>query len=230
MFEFLDKELDLDIKRVPEKYFSFDEGIIKYANFYKYKMASQAEKFFKSKVLELDSEGLYTNEKVKSVVDLKATKEKQGKYANTYKMIDDEWLNYMDEHPDEFNEIEMVDSFDGDIALGFAPQIKLTLEEAWQGYLTASALKKLYGSGGELNDLMPKVITRRSKKEFADKHRNLKSMQYINLGVPEPKTLEVRTQETVKGIKGGRGSYRTITNPEILQTYSEEFTEYLKHL
>lgn len=229
MFEYLYRHLDnINIDRVPEEYFIPDEDGVKYSPLYIYKMASEAEKYFKAKVLELDTEGIYTNEKTTLKIDWKATNENKADYEKQFEELDQFWEEYMDNHPDEFNEIEVVDAFDEEgILAHFHADLSLSLEDAWQGYITAGALKKQYGAGGEYNDQMPKYISRRSKADFRQEHKEIKNRKREELGIPAEEDLQVKIEQTTKGIKGGGGSKRVIQDPTILEDYSREFTEYL---
>lgn len=212
---------ETELERLPSKY--YQDG--RFTQFFYYRLYTVGKAFFKERIIELDTEHIYTREAEKEVIDEDASAKLRGPYVDRLIFADEKWKEYRNSHLKEFDTQEVTDSLDDFTASksSFIPNHKFTLQEAVIGYLICN--EQL----GEFDKAeLPKFTKLVSKKEFADKHKAIRKAIREELEIPEEDTLQVKhvvTKVTMKPI--GKKSRPDTSNTEVLDIFKEDWLEFL---
>lgn len=235
-FDFLYKPLKISVhehRDLDKKYFTLTDEGYKYSDFYIYTVASYAKSFFKDRILALDNDEdnlQFSTLITKTIKDEEATEQNNAKYAEKFRIIDEKWQQYKENHLDEFNENERINSADDTremIKNYFVPVMSVSLLEAVQGYLCANEILKKYGKGTDEYERLPKYTYLSSKSEFKQKHTNFRNDLRQRIGIPDAEELTVMKTETVHQLKRFKKAESVINSDEQLEEYSNQLTEFL---
>ena len=197
-----------------------------------YVICNKAKAYFGELVKQLDDENnrKYTSLCTTVKIDAEKTEKKHEKYAGKLQLVDIAYNKYIEEHPEEYNQIEVIDTGSDEDKVflkGFQPtNIRVGLEEAIQAYWSAGEILKKYGKGGEEYENLPKYISKRSKEEFKEKHIKFKEQKRAELDIPPEEKLTVKKEQTYVTLKKGR--HPAPTDDTGLENYYTEYVDYLK--
>lgn len=212
---------ETELERLPSKY--FQDG--RFTQFFYYRLYSVGKAFFKERIIELDTEHLYTRESVKEVIDKEASAKLSGPYVDRLIFADEKWKEYRNSHLKEFDTQEVTDSLDDFTASksSFIPNHKFTLQEAVIGYLICN--EQL----GEFDKAdLPKFTKLVSKKEFADKHKAIRKAIRKELEIPDEEELQVKHVVTGVSMKPiGKKNRPDTSNTEVLDIFKDDWVEFL---
>lgn len=210
------------------------DDAVRYSDYFIYRMATNAKEYFKALVLKLDNDPdnlVYTTLQTKEFVDEEATAANASKYRREKEMVEAEWKQYRDEHAEEFIELERVNSADNVneyVTKHFVCDLNFTLQEAFQGYLCANDILKMYGKDTEGYTRLPKYTYTASKDEFKEKHANIKAKLREKHGLPEESEFKVTKLETRHVMKTSHAkALKEITDEEPIQSYTQEFYQFI---
>lgn len=209
------------LERLPDKYYR--DG--RFTQFFYYRLYSVGKAFFKERIIELDTEHIYTREAEKEVIDEDASAKLRGPYVDRLIFADEKWKEYRNSHLKEFDTQEVTDSLDNFTASksSFIPNHKFTLQEAVIGYLICN--EQL----GEIDKTgLPKFTKLVSKKEFVDKHKAIRKAIREELEIPDEEILQVKHVVTKVSMKPiGKKNRPDISNTEVLDIFKEDWVEFL---
>lgn len=212
---------ETELERLPSKY--YQEG--RFTQFFYYRLYTVGKVFFKERIIELDTEHIYTREAEKEVIDEDASAKLRGPYVDRLIFADEKWKEYRNSHLKEFDTQEVTDSLDDFTAskVSFMPNHKFTLQEAVIGYLICN--EQL----GEFDKTeLPKYTKLVSKKEFAEKHKAIRKSIREELEIPEEETLQVKHVVTKVAMKPiGKKNRPDTSNTEVLDVFKEDWVEFL---
>lgn len=210
-----------ELERLPDKYYR--DG--RFTQFFYYRLYTVGKAFFKERIIELDTEHIYTREAEKEVIDEDASAKLRGPYVDRLIFADEKWKEYRNSHLKEFDTQEVTDSLDDFTASksSFIPNHKFTLQEAVIGYLICN--EQL----GEIDKTgLPKFTKLVSKKEFADKHKAIRKAIREELEIPEEEVLQVKHVVTKVAMKPiGKKSRPDTSNTEVLDIFKDDWVEFL---
>lgn len=210
-----------ELERLPDKYYR--DG--RFTQFFYYRLYTVGKAFFKERIIELDTEHIYTREAEKEVIDEDASAKLRGPYVDRLIFADEKWKEYRNSHLKEFDTQEVTDSLDDFTASksSFIPNHKFTLQEAVIGYLICN--EQL---GGIDKTGLPKFTKLVSKKEFADKHKAIRKAIREELEIPEEEVLQVKHVVTKVAMKPiGKKSRPDTSNTEVLDIFKDDWVEFL---
>lgn len=212
---------ETELERLPSKYYS--DG--RFTQFFYYRLYSVGKAFFKERIIELDTEHIYTRESVKEVIDKEASAKLSGPYADRLIYADEKWYEYRNSHLNEFDTKEVTDSLDDFTASksSFVPNHKFTLQEAVIGYLICNE---------QLSEIdkstLPKYTKLESKKEFAEKHKSIRKAIRKELEIPDEEELQVKHVVTGVSMKPiGKKNRPNTSDSEVLGVFKEDWLEFL---
>ena len=212
---------ETELERLPSKY--FQDG--RFTQFFYYRLYSVGKAFFKERIIELDTEHLYTRESIKEVIDKEASAKLSGPYADRLIYADEKWYEYRNSHLNEFDTKEVTDSLDDFTASksSFIPNHKFTLQEAVIGYLICN--EQL----GEIDkSTLPKYTKLESKKEFAEKHKAIRKAIRKELEIPDEEELQVKHVVTGVSMKPiGKKTRPNTSDSDVLDIFKEDWVEFL---
>lgn len=212
---------ETELERLPSKY--YQDG--RFTQFFYYRLYTVGKAFFKEKIIELDTEHIYTREAEKEVIDEDASVKLRGPYVDRLIFADEKWKEYRNSHLKEFDTQEVTDSLDDFTASksSFIPNHKFTLQEAVIGYLICN--EQL----GEFDKAeLPKFTKLVSKKEFADKHKAIRKAIREELEIPDEEILQVKHVVTKVSMKPiGKKNRPDTSNTEVLDIFKEDWVEFL---
>ena len=212
---------ETELERLPSKY--YQDG--RFTQFFYYRLYTVGKAFFKERIIELDTEHIYTREAEKEVIDEDASAKLRGPYVDRLIFADEKWKEYRNSHLKEFDTQEVTDSLDDFTASksSFIPNHKFTLQEAVIGYLICN--EQL----GEFDKAeLPKFTKLVSKKEFADKHKAIRKAIREELEIPDEEILQVKHVVTKVSMKPiGKKSRPDTSNTEVLDIFKEDWLEFL---
>lgn len=212
---------ETELERLPDKYYR--DG--RFTQFFYYRLYTVGKAFFKEKIIELDTEHIYTREAEKEVIDEDASAKLRGPYVDRLIFADEKWKEYRNSHLKEFDTQEVTDSLDDFTTSksSFIPNHKFTLQEAVIGYLICN--EQL----GEFNKAeLPKFTKLVSKKEFAEKHKAIRKAIREELEIPDEEVLQVKHVVTKVSIKPiGKKNRPDTSNTEVLNIFKEDWAEFL---
>lgn len=212
---------ETEVERLPSKY--YQDG--RFTQFFYYRLYTVGKAFFKEKIIELDTEHIYTREAEKEVIDEDASAKLRGPYVDRLIFADEKWKEYRNSHLKEFDTQEVTDSLDDFTASksSFIPNHKFTLQEAVIGYLICN--EQL----GEFDKAeLPKFTKLVSKKEFADKHKAIRKAIREELEIPDEEILQVKHVVTKVSMKPiGKKNRPDTSNTEVLDIFKEDWVEFL---
>lgn len=210
-----------ELGRLPDKYYR--DG--RFTQFFYYRLYTVGKAFFKEKIIELDTEHIYTREAEKEVIDEDASAKLRGPYVDRLIFADEKWKEYRNSHLKEFDTQEVTDSLDDFTASksSFIPNHRFTLQEAVIGYLICN--EQL----GEFDKAeLPKFTKLVSKKEFADKHKAIRKAFREELEIPDEEILQVKHVVTKVAMKPiGKKNRPDTSNTEVLDVFKEDWVEFL---
>lgn len=210
-----------ELERLPSKY--YQDG--RFTQFFYYRLYTVGKAFFKEKIIELDTEHIYTREAEKEVIDEDASAKLRGPYVDRLIFAEEKWKEYRNSHLNEFDTQEVTDSLDDFTASksSFIPNHKFTLQEAVIGYLICN--EQL----GEFDKAeLPKFTKLVSKKEFAEKHKAIRKAIREELEIPDEETLQVKHVITKVAMKPiGKKNRPDTSNTEVLDIFKEDWVEFL---
>lgn len=210
-----------ELERLPDKYYR--DG--RFTQFFYYRLYTVGKAFFKERIIELDTEHIYTREAEKEVIDEDASAKLRGPYVDRLIFADEKWKEYRNSHLKEFDTQEVTDSLDDFTASksSFIPNHKFTLQEAVIGYLICN--EQL----GEIDKTgLPKFTKLVSKKEFVDKHKAIRKAIREELEIPEEEVLQVKHVVTKVAMKPiGKKSRPDTSNTEVLDIFKDDWVEFL---
>ena len=209
------------LERLPDKYYR--DG--RFTQFFYYRLYTVGKAFFKERIIELDTEHIYTRESVKEKIDEDASAKLKGPYADRLIYADEKWYEYRNSHLNEFDTKEVTDSLDDFTAYksSFMPNHKFTLQEAVIGYLICNEqLDEIDKSS------LPKYTKLESKKEFAEKHKAIRKAIRKELEIPDEEELQVKHVVTGVSMKPiGKKNRPDTSNTEVLDIFKEDWVEFL---
>lgn len=212
---------EVELERLPSKYYS--DG--RFTQFFYYRLYSVGKAFFKERIIELDTEHLYTRESVKEVIDKEASAKLSGPYADRLIYADEKWYEYRNSHLNEFDTKEVTDSLDDFTASksSFIPNHKFTLQEAVIGYLICNEqLDEIDKSS------LPKYTKLESKKEFAEKHKAIRKAIRKELEIPDEEELQVKHVVTGVSMKPiGKKNRPNTSDSNVLDIFKDDWVEFL---
>lgn len=212
---------ETEVERLPSKY--YQDG--RFTQFFYYRLYTVGKAFFKEKIIELDTEHIYTREAEKEVIDEDASAKLRGPYVDRLIFADEKWKEYRNSHLKEFDTQEVTDSLDDFTTSksSFIPNHKFTLQEAVIGYLICN--EQL----GEFDKVeLPKFTKLVSKKEFADKHKAIRKAIREELEIPDEEILQVKHVVTKVSMKPiGKKNRPDTSNTEVLDIFKEDWVEFL---
>lgn len=236
-FNFLYKTFSVPFKtsNIDPKFFEYiSDDLYKRTNFFIYKLSSLSKEFFKQAILRLDSDKFnlkYTSYVEKEKIDYNATNQNKSKYSNQYLIFEQSWNDYKQNHLEEFESRERIDSMDEtslSLSSNFLCDYNVSnLYDALQGYLAANQLSKEFCKGTDLYETLPKIEYLISKEEYKEKHKNQQEMLKYTLKIPSDDLLVVKKTENVHQLKRLKKADSTLTNIEPLEIYCDELTKYL---
>lgn len=212
---------ETELERLPSKYYS--DG--RFTQFFYYRLYSVGKAFFKERIIELDTEHIYTRESVKEVIDKEASAKLSGPYADRLIYADEKWYEYRNSHLNEFDTKEVTDSLDDFTTSksSFMPNHKFTLQEAVIGYLICN---EQLGEIDKSN--LPKYTKLESKKEFAEKHKAIRKAIRKELEIPDEEELQVKHVVTGVSMKPiGKKNSPDTSNTEVLDIFKDDWVEFL---
>ena len=212
---------ETELERLPSKYYS--DG--RFTQFFYSRLYSVGKAFFKERIIELDTEHIYTRESVKEVIDKEASAKLSGPYADRLIYADEKWYEYRNSHLNEFDTKEVTDSLD-DFTVSkssFILNHKFTLQEAVIGYLICNEqLDEIDKSS------LPKYTKLESKKEFAEKHKAIRKAIRKELEIPDEEELQVKHVVTGVSMKPiGKKNRPDTSNTEVLDIFKDDWVEFL---
>lgn len=212
---------EVELERLPDKYYR--EG--RFTQFFYYRLYTVGKAFFKERIIELDTEHIYTREAEKEVIDEDASAKLRGPYVDRLIFADEKWKEYRNSHLKEFDTQEVTDSLDDFTAskVSFMPNHKFTLQEAVIGYLICN--EQL----GEFDKTeLPKYTKLESKKEFAEKHKAIRKAIRKELEIPDEEELQVKHVVTGVSMKPiGKKNRPDTSNTEVLDIFKDDWVEFL---
>lgn len=212
---------ETELERLPSKY--FQDG--RFTQFFYYRLYSVGKAFFKERIIELDTEHLYTRESIKEVIDKEASAKLSGPYADRLIYADEKWYEYRNSHLNEFDTKEVTDSLDDFTASksSFIPNHKFTLQEAVIGYLICNEqLDEIDKSS------LPKYTKLESKKEFAEKHKAIRKAIRKELEIPDEEELQIKHVVTGVSMKPiGKKNRPNTSDSDVLDIFKEDWVEFL---
>lgn len=212
---------ETELERLPSKY--FQDG--RFTQFFYYRLYSVGKAFFKERIIELDTEHLYTRESIKEVIDKEASAKLSGPYADRLIYADEKWYEYRNSHLNEFDTKEVTDSLDDFTASksSFIPNHKFTLQEAVIGYLICNEqLDEIDKSS------LPKYTKLESKKEFAEKHKAIRKAIRKELEIPDEEELQIKHVVTGVSMKPiGKKNRPNTSDSDMLDIFKEDWVEFL---
>lgn len=212
---------ETELERLPSKY--FQDG--RFTQFFYYRLYSVGKAFFKKRIIELDTEHLYTRESIKEVIDKEASAKLSGPYADRLIYADEKWYEYRNSHLNEFDTKEVTDSLDDFTASksSIIPNHKFTLQEAVIGYLICNEqLDEIDKSS------LPKYTKLESKKEFAEKHKAIRKAIRKELEIPDEEELQVKHVVTGVSMKPiGKKNRPDTSDSDVLDIFKEDWVEFL---
>ena len=212
---------ETELERLPSKY--YQDG--RFTQFFYYRLYTVGKAFFKERIIELDTEHIYTREAEKEVIDEDASAKLRGPYVDRLIFADEKWKEYRNSHLKEFDTQEVTDSLDDFTASksSFVPNHKFTLQEAVIGYLICN--EQL----GEIDKTgLPKFTKLVSKKEFVDKHKAIRKAIREELEIPDEEILQVKHVVTKVSMKPiGKKNRPDTSNTEVLDIFKEDWVEFL---
>lgn len=212
---------ETELERLPSKY--FQDG--RFTQFFYYRLYSVGKAFFKKRIIELDTEHLYTRESIKEVIDKEASAKLSGPYADRLIYADEKWYEYRNSHLNEFDTKEVTDSLDDFTASksSFIPNHKFTLQEAVIGYLICNEqLDEIDKSS------LPKYTKLESKKEFAEKHKAIRKAIRKELEIPDEEELQIKHVVTGVSMKPiGKKNRPNTSDSDVLDIFKEDWVEFL---
>lgn len=210
-----------ELERLPSKYYS--DG--RFTQFFYYRLYTVGKAFFKERIIELDTEHIYTRESVKEVIDKEASAKLSGPYADRLIYADEKWYEYRNSHLKEFDTKEVTDSLDDFTASksSFIPNHKFTLQEAVIGYLICNEqLDEIDKSS------LPKYTKLESKKEFAEKHKAIRKAIRKELEIPDEEELQVKHVVTGVSMKPiGKKNRPNTSDSDVLDIFKDDWVEFL---
>ena len=210
-----------ELERLPSKYYS--DG--RFTQFFYYRLYTVGKAFFKERIIELDTEHIYTRESVKEVIDKEASAKLSGPYADRLIYADEKWYEYRNSHLKEFDTKEVTDSLDDFTASksSFIPNHKFTLQEAVIGYLICNEqLDEIDKSS------LPKYTKLESKKEFAEKHKAIRKAIRKELEIPDEEELQVKHVVTGVSMKPiGKKNRPNTSDSDLLDIFKDDWVEFL---
>lgn len=210
-----------ELERLPSKYYR--DG--RFTQFFYYRLYTVGKAFFKERIIELDTEHLYTRESIKEVIDKEASAKLSGPYADRLIYADEKWYEYRNSHLNEFDTKEVTDSLDDFTASksSFIPNHKFTLQEAVIGYLICNEqLDEIDKSS------LPKYTKLESKKEFAEKHKAIRKAIRKELEIPDEEELQIKHVVTGVSMKPiGKKNRPNTSDSDVLDIFKEDWVEFL---
>lgn len=210
-----------ELERLPDKYYR--DG--RFTQFFYYRLYTVGKAFFKERIIELDTEHIYTREAEKEVIDEDTSAKLRGPYVDRLIFADEKWKEYRNSHLKEFDTQEVTDSLDDFTASksSFIPNHKFTLQEAVIGYLICN--EQL----GEIDKTgLPKFTKLVSKKEFADKHKAIRKAIREELEIPDEEILQVKHVVTKVSMKPiGKKNRPNTSDSDVLDIFKEDWVEFL---
>ncbi len=200
--------------------------------FFEYKLAKQAESYFKSRIIEMDTEGKYVKWSERSKKDEDASKALSGKYTERLNRLDDMMKKYQSNHPDEYEVVHITDSdmhsdeygqFKG---MNFIPEQSYSLEDCWHLYVVAKHIIKKYE--GEAKSDLPTTTKTQSKAEFKARHKQLKDMYRTQLGIPPQEELTVKTVQLSPTMATVRAGTDEGNGDLLMEDLAKDFEKYLE--
>lgn len=233
-FNFLMKTLTYQKGEPNEKYFrpAEEDGEYKYTEYFKYKLAQQAKEYFKELIIKMDDPDnpKYTKLASTNLVDEERTKEVKAQYAKQSAEYNRLWKDYKDNHTDEFIDVESIDSFDAvsrEVGKFFVPDMSISIDDAFQGYVCANNLSKYYGKGGDGYEQLPKMFKKMSKDDFKDAHAKFKENLRTKLGLPKESEMTVKFSTMVRGLKRMSSKDNIVKSTEAFEEFTKQFTEFI---
>lgn len=212
---------ETELERLPDKYYR--DG--RFTQFFYYRLYTVGKAFFKERIIELDTEHIYTRESVKEKIDEDASAKLKGPYVDRLIYADEKWYEYRNSHLNEFDTKEVTDSLDDFTASksSFIPNHKFTLQEAVIGYLICNEqLDEIDKSS------LPKYTKLESKKEFAEKHKAIRKAIRKELEIPDEEELQIKHVVTGVSMKPiGKKNRPDTSNTEVLDIFKEDWVEFL---
>ena len=147
--------------------------------------------------------------------------------------MDKKYAEYRDTHPDEFQEVVMVETGGEDEArfvAGFNPNMNLSLQEALAGFVAASELVDKYGKGSDAYNTLPRTKPfLRVKPEFQVQHKAMKESWYAECGLPAPETFEKTIVKPNYSFRGAeiKKKMAGMGNEELVKNFTTDFVTYL---
>lgn len=210
-----------ELERLPSKY--YQDG--RFTQFFYYRLYTVGKAFFKERIIELDTEHIYTRESVKEVIDKEASAKLSGPYADRLIYADEKWYEYRNSHLNEFDTKEVTDSLDDFTASksSFIPNHKFTLQEAVIGYLICNEqLDEIDKSS------LPKYTKLESKKEFAEKHKAIRKAIRKELEIPDEEELQIKHVVTGVSMKPiGKKNRPNTSDSDVLDIFKDDWVEFL---
>ena len=235
-FMYLEQPMKLNGSNIDPRYFIDNEdGTYSATPLLKYKVGSNAQKYFKKMIEKLDTDNKYfkyvqKGPAEKEVKDNYQINKLREKYAKEFELIDKRFKEYQDAHPDEFEMVEAINVGSHDenkFTSAFRPDINISLSEALNGYLAASELVDKYGKDSDNFDNIPTHSYLQAKRDFWEAHRKLKESWYEEYGIPAPEIFDIKKMKP-----NVRFSSKAVTadgqpDEELLKNYALGFCEYL---
>lgn len=212
---------ELNLENLPTKYYCNE----KLTPFYWYRVYSVGKEYFKQLILKLDTSHIYTKEVTKEVIDDEASDKLKAKYVNRLIELDERWKAYRDSHLDEFDTQSVTDTND-DFTMSkcdFIPNRSFSLQEAVIGYAICNERLKSF-----VKDELPKYTKLISKKEFKEKHNQIREKLREDLMIPPDADLKVKHVVTGVELKRlGKDLKPDTSDDDVLRDFSEEYLEFL---
>lgn len=197
-------------------------------------LANDAVEYFKQKIIELDTEGKYTNTRERLVEDVDATAALRELYKEPYELFKNWWEQYKAVHPEEFIQSYRVDgSLVSELhqrSKEFIPNLNLDVKEAIAAYKSAKELAADYAPGGSKYESLPKYAIKISSPEHINTHNKIKSEWKQELGLPEKESdLTLKSLQEVTYLKQSNAKVIKSIHADWtdLNRYAVQFVDYV---
>lgn len=237
-FKFLDQPMKLTGDYIEDRYFMDNEdGTYSATGMFKYMVGRDAQKYFRRVIEKLDDQHLYNKLSAKNpekeVLDSWANEQEREKYKEQFEKLNKKYAEYRDAHPDEFQEVVMIDTGGEDEArfvAAFNPDMNLSLQEAIAGYVAASELVKKYGKDTDNYDNLPRTKPfLKVRPEFQAQHKAMKESWYKEFGLPDPSHFEQRMTKPNYSFRGAdiNKKFAGQGDEELVENFTKDYVTYL---
>jgi hypothetical protein len=242
MIKFLQKPFKLLGENVDERYFiNNEDGTYSATPLLIYNIVRDAQKYFKAKLFELDTDLQFHSESIREVKDTWTEKlmrdEWRDKYGEKVAQVNKQWYKYRAEHPEEFEtryERVAIGGEDESRFFGsFRPEdMNYGLLATVKAYNAAMELTDAFAKGdsktpqGQYYDLLPKEEPLFSKAEFAEKHKAFREKLSEDAGIPDDKFEVVKVEKVVNRISNKKCK-EVGSDTELIAEFGKQLIQYI---